>query len=133
MRKNKGILSAIVVAFIASFGFAVTSMNANVQTASAEGSSFKMLGGSIRLNADTPGIRFQANISDEEYQAITNSESERYDATAVFGMMIAPLDYMQGIEAGDDYIVELSQKSLSVSPIIHYSLPYQKEVEEDGV
>ena len=130
MTKIKKLLCCFSVCALAVVGGATAISASKVVDAAAEGSTFTMLGGSIRLNATTPGIRFQASISDAEYQAITNPESESYDATAVFGMMIAPVDYMTGIEVGEDYIVELAKKELSVSPIIHYSQPWQKEVEE---
>ena len=130
MIKMKKLLCCLGICALAVVGGVTAMSTSKTVNAAAEGSTFTMLGGSIRLNETTPGIRFQASISNEEYQAIVNPDSATYDATAVFGMMIAPVDYMTGIEAGEDYIVELAKKELSVSPIIHYSQPWQKEAEE---
>ena len=130
MSKMKKLLCCVGVFAFATVGGVMAMPTAETVDVKADSSSFMMLGGSIRLNATTPGIRFQASISDDYYQAIANPESETYDATAVFGMMIAPVDYMAGIDASDDYIVELSKKDLTVSPIIHYSQPWQKTAEE---
>ena len=124
MKKMKKVfLCALSSVMAASLGVAFSALP--TAPASADGlETFEMLGGSIRANTGTTGIRFIGKISDGEYKTVMQDE------TAVFGTVIAPLDYMQGIAAGADYVTELTAKNFAVAPIVHYSQPVQKAVVE---
>ena len=74
MSKMKKLLCCVGVFAFATVGGVMAMPTAETVDVKADSSSFTMLGGSIRLNATTPGIRFQASISDDYYQAIVNPE-----------------------------------------------------------